>query len=135
VISQELYIKIQKANQDLISWNLRMLNIGAFFTVIVIVLNIGFNFWLLVLRLVVVITNLQAKNSIMSLKVLIERTSGIEYIEVERAKGQVELDIKLFNSFNEYEIKLLIKQANEIIKELKAELPKVEFREEKYFTF
>ncbi len=133
MISQELFAKIQKANQNLTKWNQIMLNVGCFFMAILITVNAGVTIWLLVLAAVVVIANLQPKQAQKALKILMERTNEIEYIEIEKENGQIELDIKLKNDFKEYEIKLPVKLGEELIQELKAELPNVEFRTQKLF--
>ena len=134
MISQDLYTKIEKVAMKSLLKNQIMLNAACIVMAVMVVAQAGLNFWLLIVVGFAVVVNLQPKRTKKALKILLEQSSNIQYIEVEFENGQIELDIKLNNEPSEYEIKLPIRMGEEILVQLKEELPHVEFRKQNRFN-
>lgn len=134
MISQDLYTKIEKVAMKSQLKNQIMLNAACIVMAFFVVAEAGLNFWLLIVVGFAVVVNLQPKRTRKALKILLEQSSNIQYIEVEIENGQLELDIKLNNEPSEYEIKLPIRMGEEILVQLKEELPHVEFRKQNRFN-
>lgn len=67
-----------------------------------------------------------------ALKILMERTSEIDRIVLEVEDGKIEFEVYLKgDKYRDYEFKLPPKEAKQIARELKAELPNIPFEFDK----
>lgn len=131
MISIELHNRIKAANKKI---QLTSQMIGNAFVIgylALVIFSTGWEHWMVVFIAILGVINMPKKGADKALRILMERAAEIEYIEIEKEKSAIELDIKLHGDNREYEIKLPENLANDIIRDLKNELPNVQFINEK----